>query len=409
MNAVVLGGTHDHIELIKILKGRGYTVFLIDYYDAPIAKKHADYHIKGSTLDKDFVFQKCSEINAVLCLAFCIDQALLTMAYVSEKLNLPCHISYATALELTNKVLMKKKFRHHNIPSSDFSFLNPNTNVFDEIKHLSYPLVIKPADANSSKGIKKVSDKNELKSVVANAFIYSNIKEVVVEEFKVGIELSVDVIISDYDPVFVLITENVKRQDTPDNFTIVKNVFRQSVQNHYFDKIKLIAKSIAIAYDLKNSPLLIQLLVNANELNVIEFSARIGGGSKHHFIKKITNFDMLGCFLNIVTKDRVKIENKIIIPYASMNYVYLRFGTLNNYEGFEQLKNKKIIEDVYKYKTKGTEVSSSTASTDRPFGFMVVADSEKCLEEKTAVADNTIRVYNNDAEDIMIHGLYKIY
>ncbi len=406
MNAVVLGGTHDHIKLINILKEIDYTVYLIDYYDNPIAKKYADYHIKGSTLDKEFVLRKCKELRAELCVAFCIDQALLTMAYVCEKLHLPCHISYQTALELTNKVLMKRMFKEHIIPTSNYIEISRLDGIEESVKSLSFPLVVKPADANSSKGVRRVNDFSQLADVVKAAFEISNSKQVVIEEFKTGIELSVDVVITDGECEFILITENIKRADTPDNFTIVRSVFKKEVHERYYKSIATIASNIAKVYKLKNTPMLIQLLANGDELNVIEFSARIGGGSKHYFIEKVAGFNMLQCFLDIVLQKGIKINSHISCSHASVNYVYVNEGIISSYVGVDKLKEERIIEDVFEYKTIGSPVVSASASTDRPLGFMVVADSKYSHYKKTKYADETIKILDAVGNDIMIHNLY---
>lgn len=88
--AIVLGGTHDHITLIELLKQRSYYTILIDYYENPIAKEYADEFIRESTTDKETVLEIAKKNNVNLVIAACIDSALATMAYVSEKLNLPC-------------------------------------------------------------------------------------------------------------------------------------------------------------------------------------------------------------------------------------------------------------------------------------------------------------------------------
>jgi hypothetical protein len=46
------------------------------------------------------------------------------------------------------------------------------------------------------------------------------------------------------------------------------------------EKIKELIKTISKIYDLKNTPFLIQTIVNNDEVSVIEFSPRIGVKSK---------------------------------------------------------------------------------------------------------------------------------
>src|SRR5690554_4023391 len=137
-NAIVLGGTEDHIGLIAKLKDLNYYVILVDYNINPPAKKYADVYIQESTLNQEKVLEIAKQLDISLIIAACIDQALLTIAYVSEKLKLPCHISYKTALDLTNKAYMKTVFKNNKIPTASFVIKELNQKV--EV-NLNYPLV----------------------------------------------------------------------------------------------------------------------------------------------------------------------------------------------------------------------------------------------------------------------------
>ena len=124
MKILVLAGGFDQIALIKELKKRGHSVVLVDYFENPPAKQFADKHIVASTLDMDRVEQiAISESVDLICTA-CTDQALLTVACVSEKLSLPCYLSYQTALNVTNKSYMKDVFMKHGIPTSKYTILS---------------------------------------------------------------------------------------------------------------------------------------------------------------------------------------------------------------------------------------------------------------------------------------------
>src|SRR5690606_6793152 len=112
---------------------------------------------------------------------------------------------------------------------------------------------------------------------------------------------SVDVAIKDGQATIIMVTQNIKNNNLPDNFTIVQNTFHKSILDQYRPALTNIAAKIASAFEIKDGPLLVQLLAKDDAMSVIEFSARIGGGSKHSFIKRITGFDMLRYFVNVIT------------------------------------------------------------------------------------------------------------
>ena len=405
--AIVLGGTNDHITLIEKLKLKGYFTTLIDYNDNPPAKEFADEYIRESTLDKEKILEIAREKQAGLVIATCIDQALLTVAYVSEQLGLPCHLTYEQALNLTNKAYMKKVFIENGIPTSQYLIIEDENYSLDKLPLFKFPLVVKPADANSSKGIKRVDTNSELAEAVAEAFTFSRSKKVVIEEFVNGLELSVDVVIKDRQADIILVTENIKNTNNKSNFTIVQNTFNINVFDRYKSRLKKIAEDIASAFEIGNGPLLIQLLADDEQLSVIEFSSRIGGGSKHHFIYKISSFDMLGYFVDVIAGENSEVQTYYPNKFASINYIYTKPGKISKFEGFDLLVEQNIIHQYFYYKTAGMLVTNHISSADRPAGYMVVDNNIGRLNERMDTAGKTLKVISDQGHNMIINGLHQ--
>ncbi len=404
--AIVLGGTHDHITLLQILAQKGYRTVLVDYFENPPAKAYADHFVRESTLDKEKVLQISREMHANVVIATCIDQALLTMSFVCEELGLPCHINYNQALNLTNKAYMKKVFLENGIPSSPYVILEESDDPIAVQQTAKYPLVVKPADSNSSKGIRRVDNDSELTAAVADAFTFSRSKKVVVEGFVDGLELSVDVVIKNGDAHIIMVSQNLKNSNFTDSFTIVQNTFYKQLYEKYKDMLTVIATNIAKAFKISNGPMLIQLLAEGDSLSVIEFSSRIGGGSKHSFIRTIAGFDMLGYFVDLITGGDNPVDTSYPYRYGAMNYIYTRPGKIGKFEGFDHLKTQQIISDYFFYKTEGMEITNNISSADRPAGYMVVDDDLSRINQKIRQADAMLRVFDTDGSDMMNHGLH---
>ncbi|OQA17231.1 MAG: Phosphoribosylglycinamide formyltransferase 2 [Chloroflexi bacterium ADurb.Bin360] len=111
MKVFVLGGGSDQRALIEDFKRRDATVILIDYYQNPPAKELVDKHYAVSTLDMEAVLSLARAERPDMVVTACIDQALLTVAYVSEKLDLYWPFSYEQALRATDKTFMKQVFQ----------------------------------------------------------------------------------------------------------------------------------------------------------------------------------------------------------------------------------------------------------------------------------------------------------
>lgn len=118
---------------------------------------------------------KREKVNIVI--TACTDQALLTAANVSEKLGLPFYLSGKHAKSVTNKFYMKQKFKENNISSADYRVFEDILEEKEIFNFNNFPYVVKPCDCNSSKGVQKVENSQELKRAINKAFSLSRSKK----------------------------------------------------------------------------------------------------------------------------------------------------------------------------------------------------------------------------------------
>lgn len=401
MKILVLAGGSDQIALINELKSRGHETILVDYFENPPAKPFADKHIVASTLDTDKVEEIAKEEKVDFVCTACTDQALLTVAKVSEKLGLPCYISYQTGLNVTNKSYMKKVLMANSIPTAKFIILG--SVVMSAIKDFTYPLVVKPVDCNSSKGVKRIDTPDELPKCLEEAINFSRTKTAIVEEFKIGEEISADFYVENGVAKYLSATNSFKIPNRK-SFTILGSAY-PIVNEEQEAKLVSIATDIAKSFELDNCPLLIQLIANGNDFNVIEFSARMGGGSKYKLIEVLSGVNIMSKYVDRILGGIPSVEPSKQVNYCKMVYAYCNPGIIDHCEGLEEMKNTKVLDEYFIYKTKGMEITRSETSGDRPLGYMVTADTAEELDFKIKKVDNHIKVIDTNGNDILIHNL----
>lgn len=402
MKILVLAGGSDQVALIQELQKRGNEVILIDYLKNPPAKYIVNKHIQESTLDivkvKEWAFKEKVDM---ICTA-CTDQALLTVAKVSEELNLPCYLSYNSALSVTNKQYMKSRMIEDGIPTSKYISISDICNI-DRIKELSYPLVIKPADCNSSKGVIKVSNKNECQEAVEEALKLSRTSTAIIEEFKEGEEISADFYVDKKKPILLSATKSTKIKGRK-GFTITGSEYPAISEEQTIQLID-IANRIAKSFNLHNTPLLIQLILSNGNFYVIEFSARMGGGSKYRLIQEISDVDIMSKYVDLILGKEPNVDpiaNKKVIR---MIYIYTYPGILTEIIGIDTLKALGIIEESFIYKTIGSKICKADTSSDRALGLLVTAIDEQEMHDKINNINHYLSILNEKGEDIMMHSL----
>lgn len=403
MRALVVAGGISQAALVRELKSRGIYTILADRNPKAVAVPYADAFFAVSTLDEEGIYQLALKEKVDMVLTACADQVLLITVKVSERLGLPTYIDSHTAALVSDKKYMKDIFVEAGVPTARHVVMG----TYDENKLNSFrfPLIVKPVDSYSSRGVRKVLNHEELKKAFAEAVEISRTKTAIVEEFCVGEELTVDAYVENGKAHILAISVNDKIADK-DRFVIYRTKNPAPISESVEEKIQDTAQKIADSFQLKDSPMLIQMICDGQEISVLEFCARTGGCIKFRLIKKVSGFDVIKAVVDLTLGQKPHVgertaENK----YVSNTFLYCRPGIFDHAEGFEELKQEGIISEYYIFSTKGTEYKTITCSGDRMGGFVVQADNLQELQRKHETAINRVKAISTDGQDLIRHDL----
>ena len=403
MKALIIAGGVPQIELIKQLKARGIETLLADGSPNAVARPYCDkfYHVDVFNMEaiKDIVVKE----KVDFLITVCADQVLLVVAKVSEMLGLPCYIDYETCKDVSDKTRMKRIFKAKGIPTTDY--VETDKLDMEVMGKLKFPLVVKPVDAYSSKGVRKVENLEELKQYYEEAHTISRRGGVIVEEFFAGEEISVDAFVVN-GKAHVLNVTNSEKVKNKDRFVIFRGRYPVKASEAVLKQIDEIAQKIADGFGLVNAPLLIQLLHNGDKVSVLEFCARTGGNMKYLLIKYSTGVDVIGATIDITLGQAPDLSKKCKSYNIVVNdFIYCQPGVFDHFEGFEELERQGLINEFHPVRIKGTEMRGVTSSSDRVAGMNIVADSIEQYNEKLQQINKTVKVIDIEGKDIMRHDL----
>ncbi|MBQ6294183.1 MAG: ATP-grasp domain-containing protein [Lachnospiraceae bacterium] len=403
MKALVVAGGIPQIELIRQLKSRGIETVLADGNPAAVARPYADifYHVDIFDIPAVKAIAEKEKVDFVLTV--CADQVLLVVAQVSEELGLPCYIDYKTAQDVSDKIKMKTIFKRIGVPTTDY--LTTDRLDEEEVSRLRFPLVVKPVDAYSSKGVRKAADMDELRRFYAEAHEISRSGGVIIEEYFSGEEISVDAFVTGGKAKILTVTNSEKVKDK-DRFVIFRGRYPAAVSETVLRKIEEIAQKIAEGFGLVDSPLLIQLLHNGDDVSVLEFCARTGGSMKWLLIKYSCGVDVITATIDITLGIKPDLElkdtgHKIVVN----DFIYCRPGVFDHFEGFDEMLEQGLINEFKPVRAKGTVMRGVTSSSDRIAGMNITADSIEEFNEKEKRILDAVKVVGADGSDIMRRDL----
>ena len=403
MKALVLAGSPSQAVLLNYLKSRGIHTVLADNNPKAVARPFADEFVKVDLLNVEAVKQVAEELKVDFLITVCADQVLITVAKVSEMLGLPCDIDVKTACDVSDKSLMKNIFHAHGIPSSKHVFMDQLD--LQRVADMQFPLVVKPVDGYSSKGVRKAANEEELREFFADASRISRSGMVIVEEYVEGAEITVDFQIID-GKAHLISASNTEKVDYKDRFLAFRTFYPAVIRPETLERIAGIGQKIADAFGLKNCPMLVQLLTNDERESVLEFCARTGGGAKYLLIKNCTGFDPIEAVVHLTLGEPVSVEGVgQKVGYYINEFLYANAGVFDHLDGFEELKEQGVLTEYWQFKAAGTPTSGAFTSSDRVASFSISADSIEELSRKHDLVASKIRLLDEQGQDILNHDL----
>lgn len=404
MKALVVAGGLPQITLISELKARNIETVLVDGSAAPIAKEYADQFYQINIFDTAAVKEIAVKEKVDFAITVCADQVLLVVAQIAEELHLPWYIDYETAKRVSDKELMKQTFVEKEIPTSRFVVMTELD--LGRVRHLCYPLIVKPVDAYSSKAVRKVLNDEELETAFAEAKAVSRSKNVIIEEFFDGEEISVDLFVKNGKADVLLISNSDKVKDK-DHFVIFRGKYPVQASDELRAEIARVSQLIADAFNIQNAPMLVQMLTDGKKVTVLEFCARTGGAMKWLLIQHATGVDVIKGVIDLTLGINPDIQIKEPeTKYIVNDFVYCKAGTYDHLDGFDEQIQKGNITDYRLLRPKGWKFSGQVfSSTDRLCGVTFQADDLDEFNKKHREFVDQVKVLDVCGNDIMRHDL----
>jgi len=314
---MVMPGTVWQIPLIKSLKQRGYKVAVVHpYRDAP-AFKYTDEIVYSDILDCEAVLAAAKKLNVVAVMSDECDIATPTLAYVSSRLGLPSQTE-SMALLYTDKSKMRDFCRDHQLPCPAYRVCESKEEALTFFKTMEsrntngHKMVIKPIDANSSRGVFTIDTEEQLVSLFDISIGFSHHRHAVIcEQFISGSEFSVDGIKMPGGHVCLAISEK-------DQFEYNRNLdsylyFSYSNPKYDYDRLRKINNQFVDMSGLPFGFTHAEYRYENGEFYLLEIGARGGGNLiSSHIVPAMTGIDNYGLLIDMFVGKEVseKIEQE---------------------------------------------------------------------------------------------------
>ncbi len=200
---MVMGAGIYQVPLIKTARKMGIYTIAVSIPGNYPGFGFADEVLHINTVDSEAVLKAAQERQIDGICTAGTDVAVTTIGRVNDAMGLS-GISYDAAKIATDKVLMKQVYEANGVRTAKYRKVYFNEDVYEKIKGLEYPLIVKIVDSSGSRGITRVDSPDKLQAAIINAQSFTRKDYYIVEEFIVGREFGAQAFVMDGKVQFVL-------------------------------------------------------------------------------------------------------------------------------------------------------------------------------------------------------------
>ena len=339
MKIAIIGANEFQNKLIIKAKEMGIETHVFAWEEGAVGKENSDFFYPISIIEKEKILEICKKIKIDGICSIASDLAMHTVNFVANELNLKGNSLECTELT-TNKYKMRERLSKSNLPCPKYILVNNIEKV--NLEDLSFPLIVKPTDRSGSRGIYKVNNESELEPAIKSALEESFSKEILIEEYILGDEYSVESISEKGIHKVLQITK--KYTTGAPNFIERGHTEPVEIDDELYKKIEqIILKSLDVL-EVSNGASHSEIKILENDIKIVEIGARMGGDFIGSDLVKIsTGIDYLELLINIalnrenvITNIAKKNTNKIAVVKFIFN--------VNDKDTVNRVDSKNIIE-----------------------------------------------------------------
>jgi biotin carboxylase len=328
---LVLGGGRHQISLIKSIQAAGYPVLLSDYLKHSPGHEIAQIPTLTDTLDSQANIELARKFDIQGVITTGTDQPLVVMADVAQNVGIPCYLTPESSRSCTDKARMFEVLSEAGIKIPKYSIVDNTVRLLAMSAGMEFPLVVKPCDSQGQRGITIAHDRQCLLESAELAWQESSSKDIIIQEFTRGPEMTISAWVSRGHPQIMLITDRVTYNRPPATGVCLQHIYPSLHIKGLEDLAAEFVQQIAQAYSIQEGPMYIQCVRSNDDLFLIEATCRIGGGHEERLIELVTGVDVHQHLLALAVQGRSESFPRLAnypVPdcFAMVNFVVAKPG-----------------------------------------------------------------------------------
>lgn len=187
---LIAGAGANQIGIFEKAREMGIVTVGVDGDANAVGFGYADHHETANILDEGVLVEIARRygVNGIYPAA---ELSVEAVALAAATLDLP-GIKPEVATRVRNKAVLRAALDDAGVPNPGYREVRTMDEARLAVEAIGFPCIVKPSDANSSKGVQQLNDIEELEDAVGLAIQYSFSDSALIEAYMPGEEFCVD-------------------------------------------------------------------------------------------------------------------------------------------------------------------------------------------------------------------------
>lgn len=400
---LILGANPETVSLIKKANEMGLYTIVTDYDPNAYAKPFASKSYDVNAVDVD-ALEKLARAENVDGILVGVAEALLP-AYceLCRRMNMPCYSTKEVFDLMIRKDYFKEQCRKYNVPTIE----EYSISKIDDIK---FPVIVKPVDSCSSKGISVSYNKDELFKAIDYAKKFSNSGKYIIERYMTGDEVISYYVMQDGEPIFAGMCDRYTFKEKSTSVQLPTSyIFPSRYIDSYMNNTDELVKNMIKNLNLKNGSIFFQCFVDENGVvRTYEPGYRLNGAQEHIIVSKVSGIDAKEIYINYALTGKVSDTPLRSLSNPKPNQIacklspLVRTGKIKKISGIDDIEKMKGVVSVNPSYRDGDTVTGEGTLKQIVCRFFIVSDNKKELIDTINCIYDTLKVTDDNDENMLI-------
>ena len=364
----VIGAGQWQIPTIRRAQSMGCRVLVSDGYAERPGYAVADLHAQADITDPEATLAVSRRFGVQGVLCDTTDNGVVTAAHVAQSLGLP-GIGMAAARNCTDKSRMTVCAAAAHLPVPQSRLIEHENGLEETLRTMDLPLVFKPVDNQSGRGVTVVRDAEGIHLAYTAARAQSRCGQVLVQAFIEGVEIIVDALVDDGHALLLGVAVKQPYRDNPTiSSRICYGLPLPALESDITDAHQTLVGALGVRQGIVHA----EYIVSFGRIIPIDFAARGGGVMIYpRVLSHVSAHDVMGSVIRQALGCRPAFDPPPARRAAVIDFLRLSPGPVEQIEGIAEARLIPGVAEVC-FNVKPGETLASLEHKDHRLGFLVV-------------------------------------